>query len=61
LVESDRSKWQTIINDHFASLFNSIEAEKGIDPTDFDKVKDYLSVRIYPDETIDQRGGLSTT
>jgi len=56
--ETDHSKWQAIINDHFASLFNSIEAEKGIDPTNFDKVKNYLSVRIYPDETIAQRGGL---
>lgn len=59
VAEKDHSKWQAIINDHFGSLLNSIEAQKSIDPRDFEKVRNYLSVRVYPDETIVQRGGLS--
>ncbi|GAA4332830.1 hypothetical protein GCM10023149_39320 [Mucilaginibacter gynuensis] len=58
--EADHSKWPAIIKAHFNAIFSSIEAQKGIDAFNYDKIKPYLSVRIYNDATIAQRGGTET-
>jgi len=56
-AEKDHSKWEAIIQDHFNSLFNSFDAQKKLDMANYDNVKSYLAIRIYPNPTIDQRGG----
>lgn len=58
-AEKDHSKWEAIIQDHFNSLFNSLDAQKKLDLTSYDNVKSYLAIRIYPNATIAQRGGTS--
>jgi hypothetical protein len=56
----DKSKWNIIIQGHFNNLFSSIDEEKKIDPKNYETIKKYLSLRIYPVETIRQRGGISS-
>lgn len=54
---SDKAGWDEIINAHFNNLFASIDEQKKIDPANFESIKKYLSIRIYPAETVRQRGG----
>ena len=56
----DKSQWDKVIQGHFENLFSSIDEQKKIDPTDYQSVKKYLSLRIYPEEYINQRGGISS-
>ncbi|MBC8111493.1 MAG: hypothetical protein H7Y04_10570 [Verrucomicrobia bacterium] len=56
----EKSKWEKIIQDHFNSMFSSIDEEKKIDLTNYETVKKYLSIRIYPQETVNQRGGTTS-
>ena len=58
--EKDASKWKSIIQEHFEKIFSSIDEQKKIDPENFETIKKYLSIRIYPKETVTQRGGTST-
>lgn len=58
LKAADKSTWNKIIQEHFESLFASMDEQSSIDPTNYEKVKRYLSLRIYPRETITQRGGV---
>lgn len=53
----DKSKWNVVIQEHFANLFASIDEEKKIDPENYETIKKYLSLRIYPSQAVDQRGG----
>lgn len=55
---NDKSKWGEIILEHFDMLFSSMDEKKSIDPENFETVKKYLSLRIYPAETVMQRGGV---
>jgi len=56
-AESDHSKWPVIIDGHFNMLFNSIDAKKSINSQSYDSIRSNLSIRIYPNSTIEQRGG----
>jgi hypothetical protein len=56
----DKSQWNKVVEAHFASLFASIDEQKKIDPEHYETVKKYLSLRIYPQETVNQRGGISS-
>ena len=56
--EADKTKWAQIIEDHFNSLFATVDAQKQIDPNNFEAVSKYLSLRIYPEATVKQRGGV---
>jgi hypothetical protein len=56
----DKSKWDIVIQGHFDNLFTSIYEQKKIDPKNYETIKKYLSLRIYPVETIRQRGGVSS-
>ena len=56
----DKSKWNNVIQGHFDNLFSSIDEEKKIDPKNYETIKKYLSLRIYPVETVRQRGGISS-
>lgn len=57
LAEQDRSVWNTVIRGHFSNLFVSIDAQNQLDPKNYETVKKSLSLRIYPKETVDARGG----
>ena len=57
LSEPDKNAWPTIIRDHFNNLFSTIDQQRALDPTNYETMKKYLSIRIYPKETVDQRGG----
>jgi hypothetical protein len=54
----DKTLWKDVIQDHFNQIFISIDEKKKIDPKNFETVKNYLSIRIYPRETVQQRGGV---
>jgi hypothetical protein len=56
----DKSLWKDVIQDHFTQIFSSIDEKKKIDPKNFETVRRYLSIRIYPKETVLQRGGIET-
>jgi uncharacterized protein YtpQ (UPF0354 family) len=57
--EKDHSQWNAIVQSHFNSIINSVDEQKKLNPSDYNNIKSRLCVRIYPDATIDQRGGLS--
>ncbi len=54
---SDQQKWTLIIEQHLNSLFSAIDQKKNLDINQFETVRQYLSIRIYPAEMIDRRGG----
>jgi len=56
----DKSIWDKIIQEHFDNIFASIDEQQKIDPTNYESVQKYLSLRIYPEETVNQRGGISS-
>ena len=53
----DKSTWKEIIKDHFEKAFSSIDEEKRIDPSKYETIKKYLSIRIYPKSYVQQYGG----
>ena len=55
-----KSDWDKVIQGHFENLFSSIDEQKKIDPANYETVKKYLGLRIYPVETVNQRGGISS-
>ena len=57
LAEKDKTLWPALIHQHFESLFTSIDEQKKIDVANFESVKKYLSLRIYPTATVEARGG----
>lgn len=56
----DKSQWDKIIQVHFDNIFSSIDEQKKIDPENYETIKKYLSLRIYPKETVTQRGGIGS-
>lgn len=56
---SDKSAWRKVVQDHFKNLFADIEAQRQINPNDFESIRQYLSIRIYPAEIINNNGGSS--
>jgi hypothetical protein len=56
----DRSQWDKVIQEHFGNIFASFDEQKKIDPGNFETVKKYLSLRIYPEEMVRQRGGIAS-
>jgi peroxiredoxin len=55
---TDRSQWKKIADDHFEQLFKAIAVQKKINPKDFESIKAYLSLRIYPRQTFATNGVL---
>jgi hypothetical protein len=53
----DKSQWNKTIQEHFENMFSSIDEQKKIDPENYETIKKYLSIRIYPVEIVNQRGG----
>jgi hypothetical protein len=56
----DKSQWDKVVQEHFENIFSSIDEQKKIDPANYETVKKYLSLRIYPKETVNQRGGVGS-
>jgi len=56
----DKSQWDKIIQEYFDNIFSSIDEQKKIDPENYETIKKYLSLRIYPIETVTQRGGIAS-
>lgn len=54
---ADTTAWPAIIRDHFNKVFNSVDQREKLDITNYFMVKSYLTLRIYPQLDIDQRGG----
>lgn len=57
---ADKSKWDDVIQQHFHSMFSAIDAQKEIDVANYETIKKYLSVRIYPSVFINEKGGASS-
>jgi hypothetical protein len=57
IAVNDKSQWDKVVQGHFENLFSSIDEQKKIDPENYETIKKYLSLRIYPIETVNQRGG----
>jgi len=56
LAVNDRSQWHTVIEEHFNTIFSSIDVQKKIRPKELESIKNYLSFRIYPREMLEQQG-----
>lgn len=56
----DKSQWDKVVEGHFENLFSSIDEQKNIDPENYETIKKYFSLRIYPAEVVNQRGGPSS-
>jgi hypothetical protein len=55
----DKSLWEKVITAHFDNIFTSIDEQKKIDPANFETISKYLSLRIYPVATVQERGGVT--
>lgn len=53
----NKSQWDKVVAGHFENLFSSIDEQKKIDPSNYETIKKYLSLRIYPVEMVNERGG----
>ena len=60
VVVKEKAEWNKIIQAHFDNMFSSIEEQKKIDPENYETIKKYLGIRIYPEETVTQRGGTAS-
>lgn len=56
----DKSQWHKVVEGHFENLFSSIDEQMKIDPENYETIKKYFSLRIYPVEVVNQRGGTSS-
>jgi uncharacterized protein YtpQ (UPF0354 family) len=56
----ERNKWPEIINSHFQGMFESMEEQKKLDPSDFNTLTNYLSIRVYQESFVNQNGGIES-
>jgi hypothetical protein len=57
----DTTAWPAIIRDHFHRIYTTVDDEHPkLDPANYFAIKQYLSIRIYPLDVIEKRGGAST-
>lgn len=56
----DKKLWDQVIREHFENLFDAVAEQKKIDPDKFETITKYLSIRIYPVETVEERGGAAS-
>ena len=56
---SEKTQWKSAIEEHFRKLFASVDEQRKIDPEKFETIRNNLSLRIYPEAFIIQRGGHS--
>ncbi len=58
LMVKDRNSWKVVVDEHFDNLFASFDEQKKINPKEFASVEKYLTLRLYDEQTIKQRGGV---
>jgi len=56
-AQIEKDNWSELINSHFESMYESMEKQKQLDPTKFETLVDYFSIRIYPENYVTQNGG----
>jgi hypothetical protein len=56
-AEPDRTAWGGLIRHHFTSLFSSFDAQVKLDYRNFESMRPFLSVRVYPESALAARGG----
>lgn len=56
-AEANRQAWGPLIRHHFTSLFSSFDAQKKLEPGNYEAMRGYLSLRVYPEALVAQRGG----
>jgi hypothetical protein len=44
----DTTAWPAIIREHFKAVFRSLDEQQKIDPTNYEGIRKYPSIRIYP-------------
>jgi hypothetical protein len=59
-AEKNKSTWKKVVEEHFTNVFASMDAQSKMDVNNFETIKEYLSIRIYPAEFIQQRGGAAS-
>ncbi|MBD8082611.1 hypothetical protein [Chryseobacterium caseinilyticum] len=52
--ENDDKVLAAIVKEHFDGLFDSIDFSKSLDLKNYNKVEEYLSLRIYPEEYFEE-------
>lgn len=57
LAEPNRQAWGPLVRHHFTSLFSSFDEQQKIDPSRYESVRPYLSLRVYSEDAVAQRGG----
>src|ERR1700743_2660435 len=45
LSVDDRKAWDPIIHEHFRKLFSTMDEQRSLDPTSYETMKKYLSIR----------------
>ena len=53
----DKKQWGTYISSHFESMYEAISIQKQLDPTKFETLVEYFSIRIYEENYVMQAGG----
>jgi hypothetical protein len=54
----NKKEWDNVIQEHYQNIFASIDEQKKINPTDYNTIQKYLTLRVYPKKFIEQRGGI---
>jgi len=57
LAEPNRQVWGPLVRHHFTSLFSSFDAQQKLDPRSYESMRSYLSLRVYSEAAVNQRGG----
>lgn len=60
IAVGEMSKYNTIVQEYFEYAFSAIDEKLKVDPTNYETIKQYLTLRIYPLEMINQRGGVAS-
>lgn len=56
-AEPNHQAWGPLIRHHFTSLFSSFDEQKKLDPSNYERMRGYLSLRVYSEALVAQRGG----
>ena len=57
-AQSDKRDWPAIIEAHLSAMTETMRQQEELDPTDFASIKANLSLRVYPENFVDQNGGV---
>lgn len=55
-AEISTNEYDDLVEEHFGGIIESIKLQESIDLDDYSTVKDYLSLRVYQEEFVDEYG-----